>query len=96
MARARSLRRNSTQCERIRWRELRNRNFANYKFRRQHPIDDYILDFSCAEAGLSIEFDGGGRSYFDKQQRDQVRENLHGVLQVIWSALEERKEAIYP
>jgi Protein of unknown function (DUF559) len=47
MSRARYLRKNATECERMLWRHLRNRNFANYKFRRQHPVDRYILDFYC-------------------------------------------------
>ncbi len=45
---------------RILWRHLRNRNFAGYKFRRQHPLDCYILDFYCPAGTLAIELDGGG------------------------------------
>jgi very-short-patch-repair endonuclease len=56
----RYLRKNATECEKILWRHLRNRNFANYKFRRQHQIDRYTVDFYCPEARLAIELDGGG------------------------------------
>jgi hypothetical protein len=42
------------------WRRLRNRNFAGYKFRHQHLLDCYILDFYCPTAKLAIELDGGG------------------------------------
>jgi very-short-patch-repair endonuclease len=73
MTRARYLRKNATRYERILWRHLRNRNFANYKFRRQHPIDRYILDFYCPEAHLAIELDGGGHNYVGRQLRDQAR-----------------------
>ncbi len=50
MSRAPYLRKSVADCERILWCHLRNRNFANYKFRRQHPVDRYILDFYCAQA----------------------------------------------
>lgn len=58
--RARLLRKRATQPERILWRHLRNRNFAGYKFRRQHPFDDYVLDFYCPSAKLAVELNGGG------------------------------------
>jgi len=63
VTRARYLRKNATDCERILWCHLRNRNFANYKFRRQHPIDRYILDFYCPEMRLAVELDGGDHDY---------------------------------
>ena len=58
MDRARLLRKKATEPERILWRHLRNRNFVGYKFRRQHPFEDYILDFYCPSAKLAIELDG--------------------------------------
>jgi very-short-patch-repair endonuclease len=70
---ARYLRKNATDCERILWRRLRNRNFANYKFRRQHPIDRYILDFYCSEARLAVELDGGGHDCIRRQLHDRDR-----------------------
>ena len=73
MNRGRYLRRNATDCERILWRRLRNRNFANYKFRRQHPIDRYTLDFYCPEAHLAIELDGGGHERMRHQIHDRER-----------------------
>ncbi|HWH91508.1 MAG TPA: DUF559 domain-containing protein [Candidatus Binatia bacterium] len=57
MSRARLLRHKATEAERTLWRHLRNRNFAGYKFRRQHPVDPYVLDFYCAAAKLAIEGD---------------------------------------
>ena len=73
MTRARSLRKNATDCERILWRPLRNRKFAAHKFRRQHPIDPYILDFYCPGVKLAIELDGSGHSYRLPEKRDQAR-----------------------
>jgi very-short-patch-repair endonuclease len=41
------------------WSALRDRRLSQYKFRRQHPIDDLIVDFACTEHALVIEVDGG-------------------------------------
>ena len=46
-ARARQLRKNETWAEKLMWRWLRNRRFNGYKFRRQHPIGIYYLEFFC-------------------------------------------------
>jgi len=73
MTRARYLRKNATDCERILWRHLRNRKFAAHKFRRQHPIDPYILDFYCPGLKLAIELDGSGHSYRLPEKRDNAR-----------------------
>ena len=56
---ARQLRRSSTDAERRMWSALRDRRLVRYKFRRQHPIGDFIVDFACTEHGLVIEVDGG-------------------------------------
>jgi very-short-patch-repair endonuclease len=69
--RARLLRKKATDPERVLWRHLRNRNFAGYKFRRQHPLDCYILDFYCPTAKLAIDLDGGGHNYRGGQIRLQ-------------------------
>ena len=70
---ARYLRKNSTDCERILWRQLRNRNFTKHKFRRQHPIDPYILDFYCPAAKLAIELDGSGHDLRSRETHDERR-----------------------
>jgi very-short-patch-repair endonuclease len=41
------------------WSALRDRRLSRYKFRRQHPIGDFIVDFACTECRLAIEIDGG-------------------------------------
>jgi len=57
--RARELRRNATDAERLLWRHLRDRRLAGFKFRRQVVIGRYIADFVCPEAKLIVEADGG-------------------------------------
>jgi len=54
----RDFRKNSTEAETCMWGILRGRNLNGYKFRRQHPINEYILDFYCSELKLAIEIDG--------------------------------------
>ena len=55
---ARELRRNQTKPEELLWSHLRNRQLCNLKFRRQHPIACYVVDFYCHEKSLVIELDG--------------------------------------
>ena len=57
-ARARELRKNMTPAERILWKALRGRRFVNYKFRRQQPFGEYILDFYCSNTQIELEIDG--------------------------------------
>jgi very-short-patch-repair endonuclease len=71
--RARALRRKSTWAEKLVWRWLRDRRFSAYKFRRQHPVGIYTLDFYCREAALSIELDGGNHGHPAKQASDAGR-----------------------
>jgi very-short-patch-repair endonuclease len=59
---ARRLRRASTDAERRLWALLRDRRLAGYRFRRQHPIGDYVVDFACTKHNLIIEADGGQHS----------------------------------
>jgi len=56
--RARALRKNQTDAERLLWQHLRGRQLLGYKFRRQFPIGDYIVDFACLPLKLIIEVDG--------------------------------------
>ena len=60
--RARALRKNLTDAEKLLWRRLRNRQLAGWKFRRQHPVGPFIVDFVCLEKKLVIEVDGGQHS----------------------------------
>ena len=72
--RARELRRNKTKAEMIAWGVLKNRRVKGYKFRRQVPIENYIVDFYCHEAKLIIELDGGVHSETEVFEKDQKRE----------------------
>jgi very-short-patch-repair endonuclease len=56
---ARTLRRNMTDAERALWRLLRSGHIEGHRFRRQEPLDHYIVDFVCFDARLVIEVDGG-------------------------------------
>ena len=55
----RRLRKNMTDAEQRLWRVLRRKQMSDFKFRRQHPFGDYIIDFVCLEVMLVIEVDGG-------------------------------------
>jgi very-short-patch-repair endonuclease len=58
LALARELRRNPTPIERHAWSLLRNRAILGLKFRRQHVVHGFIVDFYCAELRLVLELDG--------------------------------------
>ncbi|HEY3167355.1 MAG TPA: endonuclease domain-containing protein, partial [Candidatus Binatia bacterium] len=57
--RARQMRKNPTEAERLLWRRLRFWQVDGFKFRRQQPLGNYIVDFVCLEKRLIIEIDGG-------------------------------------
>lgn len=76
----RLLRKDQTQAEKILWYALRAKRFQNTKFRRQHSIAQYVVDFYCASCRLVIEVDGSvhdniGQHYYD-MERDQKLEFL--------------------
>jgi very-short-patch-repair endonuclease len=56
---AKELRRNSTDAENLLWNRLRAKQFNGVKFRRQHPVGNYIVDFICIKEKIIIEVDGG-------------------------------------
>jgi very-short-patch-repair endonuclease len=73
-ARARSLRRDSTDAERIIWNALRAHRLNGASFRRQKPIDPYVVDFVCHTAKMIIEIDCGQHFKVEQQKRDARRE----------------------
>jgi very-short-patch-repair endonuclease len=73
VSRARVLRRTLTPPEARLWTRLRRQALAGLKFRRQHPIGSYVLDFYCAEAKLAVEVDGMGHDHPDRMLHDQRR-----------------------
>ena len=70
---ARQLRKEQTDAERLMWSLLRDRRLAGFKFRRQHPIEPYVLDFYCHEARLAVELDGGQHNAPDARAHDEQR-----------------------
>lgn len=76
MKAARALRQEQTEAEIYLWDLLRNRNFEGIKFRRQHPIKDYIVDFFSYELKLVIELDGGYHYHPEQKEKDELRD-LH-------------------
>src|ERR1051326_527271 len=82
---ARRLRRNQTDAERILWLRLRDRRLNGLKFRRQVPIDRYVVDFFCADARLIIELDGGQHATADETNRTRVLEAMGYLVLRFWN-----------
>jgi very-short-patch-repair endonuclease len=71
---ARSLRQNQTDVEFLLWQKLRGRQVLSYKFRRQFPIDPFIVDFCCLDLKLVIELDGS--QHFEQSRSDIARTQI--------------------
>lgn len=70
---AKVLRKNQTPQEQKLWQLLRNRQTLGYKFKRQYPMGDYIVDFVCREKKLVIEIDGGQHNIIETISKDNQR-----------------------
>jgi very-short-patch-repair endonuclease len=70
---ARDLRSNMTDTERFVWHKIRKKQFAGFRFRRQHPIDAYIVDFVCLEARVILELDGGQHAVQQEKDAERTR-----------------------
>src|SRR5258707_15243534 len=68
---ARRLRHDQTDAERVLWFRLRDRRLDGWKFRRQVPIDRYVVDFICADARVIVELDGG--QHAERTEQDATR-----------------------
>ena len=68
-AKARQLRIAMTDAERRLWSALRGRRLKGYKFRRQHPLGRFVVDFACLEHRLIVEADGGQHADSDDDRR---------------------------
>jgi very-short-patch-repair endonuclease len=99
---ARRLRLAPTDAEMRLWSRLRRRQLGGFRFRRQHPLGPYVVDFFCATARLVVEVDGGqhsddgaARTLWIEAQRyrivrfwnNDVLANTEGVLRTILDAL---------
>ncbi|MFH1683966.1 MAG: endonuclease domain-containing protein [Candidatus Margulisiibacteriota bacterium] len=71
---ARTLRKEQTKAEKIVWELIRKRKFKNFKFRRQHVVEGFILDFFCHELRLGIEIDGG--IHLKRKDYDEMRQEI--------------------
>jgi very-short-patch-repair endonuclease len=70
---ARQLRRDATPAERHAWSLLRRRQILGLKFRRQHVVDGFVVDFYCAELRLVIELDGSPHEESERSSYDAAR-----------------------
>ncbi|MBU0489188.1 MAG: endonuclease domain-containing protein [Bacteroidetes bacterium] len=73
---ARALRRSETEAEYDLWQKLRNRKQIGLKFRRQHPLNQFVADFYCHEIKLVVELDGGIHNESTQQERDEGRTEM--------------------
>jgi leucyl-tRNA synthetase len=75
------MRRNPTPAETILWQYLRRRQLAGQRFRRQHPIAGFIVDFYCPSLRLALEVDGAVHE--ERSEEDARRDEALGHLGVI-------------
>ena len=73
---AKQLRERMTQAELLMWDKLKNKQYKGYKFRRQHPLHKFIVDFYCHELKLIIEIDGKYHDLEEQKNKDLNRTEL--------------------
>ena len=79
ITRARSLRSAMTDVERMLWQAIRGKQLNSHRFRRQHPIGNYIVDFACLEQKIVIELDGGQhQEQFEYDEQRSIFLQAHG------------------
>jgi very-short-patch-repair endonuclease len=71
---ARVLRKETTPAEELLWRELRGQKLEGLKFRRQHPVGRFIVDFYASASHLVVELDGG--IHHNNREQDEARSEL--------------------
>jgi very-short-patch-repair endonuclease len=76
LKRARRMRQALSPPELALWAALKGRQLGGYAFRRQHPVEPYILDFYCEVARLAVEVDGSGHATPDAERYDQRRDQF--------------------
>ena len=94
---ARELRKNATPAEEIMWACLRNRQLLGAKFRRQHPIGRYIVDFCCLHPRLIVELDGGihaTQAGYDRERQLDPEARHFTVLRFSNDRVEQDTEAV--
>lgn len=91
---SRKLRNNSTLSEVLLWEELKNRKMLGYKFLRQKPIGNYIVDFFCNKLKLVIEIDGDSHNSdtFEYDMNRQQWLESNGLTVLRFDDLEVKKD----
>jgi len=74
IARVRELRQSETESEEVAWRLLRALRVQGFKFRRQHAVGPYIVDFCCAKRRLVVELDGSAHAQPSQARHDLQRD----------------------
>jgi very-short-patch-repair endonuclease len=69
----RQLRSALTPAEAVLWKQLQNRQLAGRKFRRQHSVGPYVLDFYCPRERIAVELDGAAHDHERAVERDEAR-----------------------
>jgi len=69
----RKLRKDLTSAEKLFWSKVAHKQFFNLKFRKQHGIGPYIVDFYCSEKALVVEIDGDTHAGVENKERDEKR-----------------------
>jgi very-short-patch-repair endonuclease len=100
LERARRLRREMSDEERILWMLLRDRRFAGFKFRRQVALGDYVADFVCFERNLIVELDGSQhaapeQAAFDAKRTEALESAGFRVLRIWTSDLFKEREGVF-
>ncbi len=70
---AKALRKDLTAAEELLWHDLRKKLLGGHKFRRQHPVGDYIADFACIKAKMVVEVDGATHGTKEERNYDERR-----------------------
>lgn len=78
----RELRNNATPAERLLWDRIKHSRLEGYKFRRQHSVGNFILDFYCPKYMLAIELDGAHHFEENEKMNDDARTNFLNELNI--------------
>ncbi len=97
---ARNLRKNMTPQEKIMWNILKNKNFYGFKFLRQYPIKNYIVDFICHAKKIIIEIDGGHHNesiniLYDDERTKFLESKGFKVIRFWNNDIDENLEGVY-
>jgi len=95
--RARELRREQTSAEKMLWAELRRKQLYDLKFRRQHPIGTFIVDFCCVAKKLVVEVDGdshAGQAEYDRARTFWIEEKGYRVIRFTNEEVHQHLDAV--